>query len=67
MSQQIWQQNPVAIVGVGATPQAAHVGVSAYQLSVASLKLAMQDAGIEHKNQIHGGDSRSLHIAGVNQ
>ena len=54
MSQQIWQQNPVAIVGVGATPQAAHVGVSAYQLSVASLKLAMQDAGIEHKNQIHG-------------
>jgi acetyl-CoA acetyltransferase len=54
MSKQIWQQERVAIVGVGATVQGAHPGKSSYQLGVEALKRAMADAGLNDKSKIDG-------------
>lgn len=54
MGKQIWTEHGVAIIGVGATQQGLHPGKSSYQLGVAALKLAMQDAGLINKTLIDG-------------
>ena len=54
MKSQVWSERKVAIVGVGTTKQGLHPGKSAYELAVAALKSAIDDAGITDKSRIDG-------------